>query len=158
MLCSYEDQLNRQQIPNHNNNMVNPPAHQASMGWYAGYHQGAQMYPPANAYYVHQEEQNMWNHHHHHHHVPQHSPVIFSNDYADFLGHNNYMQPAPMHPLPVNVENQIPSPPCGSEMSSSSTGGNITPPAPVNTRPTPVRSPYEWIKKPSYQNQPNPGR
>jgi homeobox protein CDX len=28
----------------------------------------------------------------------------------------------------------------------------------IPSRPTPVKSPYEWMKKPSYQSQPNPGK
>lgn len=35
---------------------------------------------------------------------------------------------------------------------SNGTSGSTTP-----SRPTQIRSPYEWMKKPSYQNQPNPG-
>lgn len=55
----------------------------------------------------------------------------------------------------------LPSPPAtvhsGSDMSSpGATGPSSSPQIP--SRPTPVKSPYEWMKKPSYQSQPNPGK
>ncbi|KAL3267406.1 hypothetical protein HHI36_011535, partial [Cryptolaemus montrouzieri] len=126
--------------------------------WYTGYHQGTQMQGPGNPYCMHQEEQsNMW--HHHHPAAPPHG--MFSNEYPDFIGHN-YLPVAPtIHQHAADVENQLPSPPItvsGSEMSSPGAGGTITPPGSQNSRPPPVRSPYEWIKKPSYQSQPNPGK
>lgn len=50
---------------------------------------------------------------------------------------------------------QLPSPPMSvSELSSP---GNLTPPQ-HQTRPPPIRSPYDWINKPNYQTQPNPGK
>ncbi|KAL7042257.1 hypothetical protein ACKWTF_001085 [Chironomus riparius] len=53
----------------------------------------------------------------------------------------------------------LPSPPVtvhsGSDMSSP--GAPSSSPQ-ISSRPTPVKSPYEWMKKPSYQSQPNPGK
>ena len=53
----------------------------------------------------------------------------------------------------------LPSPPVtvhsGSDMSSP--GAPSSSPQ-IPSRPTPVKSPYEWMKKPSYQSQPNPGK
>lgn len=58
-------------------------------------------------------------------------------------------------PEPAEI---LPSPPISSsELSSPGAGGNVTPPQHGNCRPPPVRSPYDWITKPSYQSQPNPG-
>lgn len=55
----------------------------------------------------------------------------------------------------------LPSPPVtvhsGSDMSSPGASGPSSSPQ-IPSRPTPVKSPYEWMKKPSYQSQPNPGR
>ncbi|KAL0272809.1 UNVERIFIED_CONTAM: hypothetical protein PYX00_005643 [Menopon gallinae] len=53
---------------------------------------------------------------------------------------------------------QQPSPPI-SEVSSPGVEG-LTPStgAMVSQRPHPARSPYEWMKKASYQSQPNPGK
>ncbi|KAL1129970.1 hypothetical protein AAG570_012914 [Ranatra chinensis] len=34
----------------------------------------------------------------------------------------------------------------------------LSPPQELSPRPPPARSPYEWMKKPSYQTQPNPGK
>lgn len=50
-----------------------------------------------------------------------------------------------------------PSPPI-SEVSSPG-GEGLTPPGGmmVSHRPHPPRSPYEWMKKTTYQSQPNPG-
>lgn len=53
----------------------------------------------------------------------------------------------------------LPSPPItvsGSDMSSPGANGSSSPQ--LHSRPTPVKSPYEWMKKPSYQSQPNPGK
>lgn len=54
----------------------------------------------------------------------------------------------------------LPSPPItvsGSDMSSPGAPNGSTSPQ-MHSRPTPVKSPYEWMKKPSYQSQPNPGK
>lgn len=65
------------------------------------------------------------------------------------------------HHLNDGIPN-LPSPPAtvhsGSDMSSpGATHGPSSSPQ-IPSRPTPVKSPYEWMKKPSYQSQPNPGR
>lgn len=54
----------------------------------------------------------------------------------------------------------LPSPPItvsGSDMSSPGAPNGSSSPQ-LHSRPTPVKSPYEWMKKPSYQSQPNPGK
>lgn len=44
----------------------------------------------------------------------------------------------------------------GSEMSSPGPAiGSASPQ--ISTRPNPIKSPYEWMKKPSYQSQPHSG-
>jgi len=56
----------------------------------------------------------------------------------------------------------LPSPPitvsAGSDMSSPGAPNGSASPQMHSQRPTPVKSPYEWMKKPSYQSQPNPGK
>ena len=61
----------------------------------------------------------------------------------------------------------LPSPPAtvhsNSDMSSPGACGGGPSSSPqqqqqMSSRPTPVKSPYEWMKKPSYQSQPNPGK
>lgn len=55
----------------------------------------------------------------------------------------------------VLEEPQLPSPPITVSSSElSSPGAALSPP---QHRPMQVRSPFEWMKKPSYQSQPNPG-
>ncbi|KAK6637479.1 hypothetical protein RUM44_007896 [Polyplax serrata] len=58
---------------------------------------------------------------------------------------------------PQDCNHFQPSPPI-SEVSSPG-GEGLTPPGGmmVTQRPHPIRSPYEWMKKTSYQSQPNPG-
>lgn len=54
----------------------------------------------------------------------------------------------------------IPSPPItvsGSDMSSPGAPNGSASPQ-ITPRPTPVKSPFEWMKKQSYQSQPNPGK
>lgn len=54
----------------------------------------------------------------------------------------------------------LPSPPItvsGSDMSSPGAPNGSSSPH-IGSRPAPVKSPYEWMKKPSYQSQPNPGK
>ena len=71
------------------------------------------------------------------------------------------------HPNANNSEHindglhSLPSPPItvsGSDMSSPGAPNGPSSPHNNTNRPSPVKSPYEWMKKPSYQNQPNPGR
>lgn len=142
---------------------TNSPMH----SWYttaaaAGYHQNGPMsggHP--GSYCGMQDDQQMW----HHQHA---AAVMFHNDYQDMVhgggGGGGAMAMQQQHLQQMDTENQLPSPPItvsGSEMSSPGAGsGNISPPNNTNnqnTRPAPVRSPYEWIKKTSYQSQPNPG-
>lgn len=120
--------------------------------WYApGYHQGPQMNtPPAG--YLQQDDAQMWHHHNGH-------GMFHHNEFPDFV--HTGIPPLQPH---IEAENQLPSPPItvsGSEMSSpGGQSGHMSPPQPlgVNPRPPPARSPYEWIKKTSYQSQPNPGK
>lgn len=120
--------------------------------WYAaGYHQGPQIGTP-QATYLPQEEPQIW-----HPHGAGHS--VFQHEFPDFV--HTGIPPLQPHGDP---ENQLPSPPItvsGSEMSSpGGQSGNLSPPQQIgnNPRPPPARSPYEWIKKTSYQIQPNPGK
>ncbi|XP_055597189.1 homeotic protein caudal isoform X2 [Uranotaenia lowii] len=55
----------------------------------------------------------------------------------------------------------IPSPPItvsGSDMSSPGAPNGSSSPQITSQRPTPVKSPFEWMKKQSYTAQPNPGK
>ncbi|XP_072383570.1 uncharacterized protein [Diabrotica undecimpunctata] len=120
--------------------------------WYAtGYRQTPQLgSAPPGAYC---EDQQMW-----HHHPAHHS--VFQHDIPDFLHSGIPMLQHPQHQL--DPESQLPSPPItGSDISSpGGQSGNISPHNnhAHQSRPTPARSPYEWIKKTSYQSQPNPGK
>lgn len=126
---------------------VNPQTPPQFHQWYtAGYHPHQQTAPS----YCMQEEQ-MWHNPQmpfHHHHHPQ--------DFGGFGPHQgNELGPE---------QHELPSPPItvsGSEMSSpgavsavSAGGGSPS----VGGRPVQIRSPFEWIKKTSYQTQPNPGK
>lgn len=148
MVSYYPNPMYRQQTaPNghFNNNHMH--------SWYAaGYPQAA----PMNAHpgYVQQDEQ-MW-HHQHGHGVFHHNAA----EYSDFV--HTGIPPIQPHHGEQGGEHQLPSPPItvsGSDMSSpGAQTGNVTPPQlGHNTRPPPARSPYEWIKKTSYQREPNPG-
>lgn len=82
---------------------------------------------------------------------------------AAFLSLNQATQNGPSSADHINdgIPN-LPSPPAtvhsGSDMSSpGATHGPSSSPQ-IPSRPTPVKSPYEWMKKPSYQSQPNPGK
>lgn len=81
---------------------------------------------------------------------------------AAFLSINQATQngSANDHHLNDSIPN-LPSPPVtvhsGSDMSSPGASGPSSSPQ-IPSRPTPVKSPYEWMKKPSYQSQPNPGK
>lgn len=60
----------------------------------------------------------------------------------------------------ANGLHSIPSPPItvsGSDMSSPGAPTGSSSPQ-ITPRPTPVKSPFEWMKKQSYQSQPNPGK
>lgn len=131
---------------------ANSPMH----SWYTGYHQSPQIGTAPPTSYCVQEEQQMWHHH------PTHPHSVFQHDFQDFV-HSGI--PPLQHPQhQADPESQLPSPPItvsGSDMSSpGGQSGNISPHQShgQNTRPPPARSPYEWIKKTSYQSQPNPGK
>lgn len=121
--------------------------------WYpTGYHNqpGGQPVPPAS-YCIKEEPQQMW-------HAATH-PHMYQQDFNEYMTiqHQHQQQPVLDH------EAHLPSPPItvsGSEMSSpgTTTGVGSVSPANIHARPTPVRSPYEWIKKTSYQTQPTPGK
>lgn len=126
---------------------VTTPANASMHSWYtAGYHQTGQMAPEQQMW-----EQQIW---HHHPHVSSHS-VFANNEYPEFVhsgmvhndGGHGQLMPSPT----ITVS--------GSDMSSPGAGsGNISPQNQSQVaRPPPARSPYEWIKKTSYQSQPNPG-
>ncbi|XP_044254137.1 homeotic protein caudal-like isoform X2 [Tribolium madens] len=123
---------------------VAAPANASMHSWYAGYHQGPQMGPEQQMW-----EPQMW---HHHGHMPPHSVFAANNEFPDFVHsgmvHNDGTQ---LMPSPTVS---------GSEMSSPGAGsGNLSPHNQTQVaRPPPARSPYEWIKKTSYQSQPNPGK
>lgn len=121
--------------------------------WYpTGYHhQGGQVPPAPTPSYCMQDEQQMWHHH-----------SVFHQDYPEIPHHGSGVPiHHQQHQQMLESESQLPSPPItvsGSDMSSpGAPGGTISPPNPL-TRPPPIRSPYEWIKKTSYQTQPNPGK
>lgn len=127
---------------------VPPPANASSVHpWYTGYHPQP---IPANEPQI--WEQQVW-----HPHIPHaHAHAFFpGNDLSEYMA---------QAPVMENNHNQVmhspPTPVSGSELSSP--GGpseNISPPNAVqHVRPGHVRSPYEWIKRASYQNQPNPGK
>lgn len=119
--------------------------------WYSGYHpQGGQT--PSACTYSMQEEQ-MWHH-------PAHHSHMYHQDFNDFVHAGSASLPQLQQVVAEAHESQLPSPPItvsGSEMSSPGAGGNISPNTNTQNRPTPARSPYEWIKKSSYQTTPNPG-
>ncbi|XP_034952156.1 homeotic protein caudal-like [Chelonus insularis] len=67
---------------------------------------------------------------------------------------------SPGTPLSPSISNNnninAPNNNTSNNVNSNNTSGNSTSTTPV--RPAPIRSPYEWIKKSSYQNQHNPGK
>lgn len=129
--------------------------------WYPpGYHHAQSgQNAPATTYCM-QEEQQLW------HHPVHHPHSVYHQDFNDFVhGGGSTMPQLPQIANEAQQhDSQLPSPPItvsGSELSASpGTGGNISPAGNSNVqnnRPAPARSPYEWIKKTSYQTQPNPG-
>ena len=125
--------------------------------WYAppaGYqHSHHHQVPPPLQQFpscVQEEQQGTGTWHHHHHPMLQHE--WSTHDFGNAAG---------MLPSSAALEDpQLPSPPItvsSSELSSpGAVGDSIT--SQLASRPVPVRSPYEWMKKPSYQSQPNPGQ
>ncbi|XP_062546825.1 homeotic protein caudal [Armigeres subalbatus] len=156
---------------NHSGNLP----YSASTGWYTGNYQHQPSHPqfigdgvssPQPMYYPH--------------------PHVFHQSSPDWSGHENFStppqtsllphgpSPGGLHlgqttPGPNNNNNagehcpdglhSIPSPPItvsGSDMSSPGAPNGSSSPQ-IASRPTPVKSPFEWMKKQSYQSQPNPG-
>ncbi|XP_049534607.1 homeotic protein caudal [Anopheles darlingi] len=106
---------------------------------------------------------NHLHHHHHHHHSSNSSGSGGGggagggggggggSNNAGNNGHNDHL---------ADGLHSIPSPPItvsGSDMSSPGAPTGSASPQ-ITPRPTPVKSPYEWMKKQSYQSQPNPGK
>uniref|UniRef100_A0A240PN89 Homeobox domain-containing protein n=1 Tax=Anopheles epiroticus TaxID=199890 RepID=A0A240PN89_9DIPT len=88
----------------------------------------------------------------HHHHLHQH------HHHGNGSGGNGGGGSA--HDHLADGLHSIPSPPItvsGSDMSSPGAPTGSASPQ-ITPRPTPVKSPYEWMKKQSYQSQPNPGK
>lgn len=108
-------------------------------------------HPHAHPHYPHHLQ---YQHHQSYQQQSQH-PAIGGPGFADWSGDetkNGVGAGEPSPPITVS----------GSEISSPGTPS--TPPANNNNnvattpvRPSQIRSPYEWMKKPSYQSQPNPG-
>ncbi len=144
---------------NHGSNLPYPTA-----SWYSNYH-------PGNSQFISESEIS-------HHQAMYYTPHLFqsSPDWA----HENF--PGPQNGLPPpgsgvglhhinqhHVHNSdhiaeglqnLPSPPVtvsGSEVSSPGITNESASPQ-TSLRPTSVKSPFEWMKKPSYQNQPNTGK
>lgn len=121
---------------------------QANSPWYAGYHQTP---APPSSYCV-QEEQQMWHHH------PGHPHGVFQHEFQDFLHAGGIPAIPPQHQIDGESLHSPTITVSGSDMSSpGAQSGNITPPQQNAARPPQARSPFEWIKKNSYQSQPNPG-
>lgn len=122
---------------------------QTNSAWYAGYPQNS----AAPAAYCAQEEQQLW---HHHHHAHPHS--VFQHEFQDFVHSNGIPGIVPQHQIDGENLHSPTITVSGSDMSSpGAQSGNVTPPQHIAARPPQARSPYEWIKKNSYQQQPNPG-
>ncbi|XP_046665113.1 homeobox protein CDX-1-like isoform X1 [Homalodisca vitripennis] len=87
-------------------------------------------------------------------HQPQQQFLSCMHDAAEQQWSHHHFSPAewPVEPEPV-----LPSP--SVTVQSTSGGSELSSPGlPQNPRPPPARSPYEWMRKPSYQSQPNPGK
>uniref|UniRef100_A0A2C9GUI1 Homeobox domain-containing protein n=1 Tax=Anopheles culicifacies TaxID=139723 RepID=A0A2C9GUI1_9DIPT len=88
---------------------------------------------------------NLHHHHHHHHHGNNNGGNGSGSNAHDHLADGLHSIPSP----PITVS--------GSDMSSPGAPTGSASPQ-ITPRPTPVKSPYEWMKKQSYQSQPNPGK
>ncbi|XP_049278896.1 homeotic protein caudal [Anopheles funestus] len=88
---------------------------------------------------------NLHHHHHHHHHGSNNGGNASGGNAHDHLTDGLHSIPSP----PITVS--------GSDMSSPGAPTGSASPQ-ITPRPTPVKSPYEWMKKQSYQSQPNPGK
>lgn len=143
----------------HHPNSPQPPT------WYGGYHpQAAQINPHQTQYCMQdvgggqQVPPGTW---------PMHHPMFhqeYTNEFTPIMQAINHGN--------NDNGNILPSPPnTGSpddiSHSSSQHGGSVSPPQNIQQGKTIIppmmphvgrRSPFEWMKKPSYQNQPNPGK
>lgn len=141
MVMSYYGQtMYRQQ-------QIAPPSghFQANSPWYTGYHQSS---APPSTYCV-QDEQQM-------HQIWHHPAGHFQTEFQDFL--HTGIPTLPPHQIDAESLHSPTVTVSGSDMSSpGGQSGNITPPQQNAARPPQARSPYEWIKKNSYQSQLNPG-
>ncbi|XP_050077873.1 homeotic protein caudal isoform X2 [Anopheles maculipalpis] len=88
---------------------------------------------------------SLHHHHHHHHHGNNNGGNGSGSNGHDHLADGLHSIPSP----PITVS--------GSDMSSPGAPTGSSSPQ-ITPRPTPVKSPYEWMKKQSYQSQPNPGK
>ncbi|XP_035910784.1 homeotic protein caudal isoform X2 [Anopheles stephensi] len=90
------------------------------------------------------QNSSLHHHHHHHHHGNNNGGSASGSNGHDHLTDGLHSIPSP----PITVS--------GSDMSSPGAPTGSSSPQ-ITPRPTPVKSPYEWMKKQSYQSQPNPG-
>lgn len=163
---------------NHSGGPNIPYAGSPSAAWYAqNYHQ-----PPNAAQFLGDSDGPPQPVHYPHHMFHQSSPDWTGHDAygapsisGSVSGASNNALGGPAGYLSINQATQngnnhndhindglqsLPSPPItvsGSDMSSPGAPNGTSSPR-INSRPTPVKSPYEWINKPSYQSQPNPGK
>lgn len=124
--------------------------------WYtSGYPQPGPMNAHPGSYGTQQEEQ-MW------HHQRGHGVFHHNADYTEFVHAGIPPIQQHHHGEQSGEQHHLPSPPItvsGSDMSSpDGQNRNISPPQLVaNSKPSAQRSPYGWIRKNSYQREPNPG-
>ncbi|XP_011297398.1 homeotic protein caudal isoform X2 [Fopius arisanus] len=176
-----QQNANSQQLaqPSQQHVQVHQHAHQQPGGqqyWHPGY--GHHQASSAQQYLDHPDVFGWHAHAHPYSHLQQYHQQMYQSQQNE---------PTPAHQTQINgvgdwsgdegnnngVGTGEPSPPItvsGSEISSpgtpsSPTGNNNNSNAPNNNsasstpmRPTQLRSPYEWIKRPSYQHQQNPGK
>ncbi|CAO1371573.1 unnamed protein product [Diamesa hyperborea] len=157
-------------------NLPSPYSASQSAAWYSSnYHQppsgqflGDSDAPPQ--YYPHHmfhQSSPDWTGHENYAPPPQTNPLIHGS--TGNGGGPGFLQSNQNHHANVNNSNEhindglhsLPSPPItvsGSDMSSPGAPNGPSSPQNNSNRPTPVKSPYEWMKKPSYQSQPNPGK
>ncbi|XP_051160624.1 homeobox protein CDX-1 isoform X2 [Leptopilina boulardi] len=173
--------LSQVQHSTHNGQQHGGPDDAVQQYWYGyphGHHQSAGSGPqqylnPSDVLtwpHTHHYSHLQYQHHHHHHHqsYQQHQQQQLNginNDWSGDEGNGSSAVGVPSEPSPpITIS--------GSEISSP--GTPATPPINNNSvtainnnnnngsstpvRPGQIRSPYEWMKKPSYQTQPNPGK
>lgn len=103
---------------------------------------------------------------HHHHHLHHHHHASNAGSASEHLNDGLQSIPSP----PITVSGSEMSSPGGGGVNGGSAahngihgaggggGGGSASPHQMSMRPGPVKSPFEWIKRTSYQNQTNPGR